>query len=32
MDMLLALRNSVPNERVGFVDKIIGLYKKGDLD
>lgn len=32
MDMLLALRNSVSADRVEFVDKIIGIYKKGDLD
>ena len=32
MDMLLALRNSVAAERIEFVDKIIGIYKKGDLD
>ena len=32
MDMLLALRNAVSGDRVEFVDKIIGLYKKGDLD
>ncbi|WP_338630656.1 hypothetical protein [Clostridium baratii] len=32
MDMLLALRNAVDSDRIEFVDKIIGMYKKGDLD
>ncbi|MEG1481509.1 hypothetical protein, partial [Clostridium sp.] len=32
MDMLLAVRDSVDSERIEFVDKIIGMYKKGDLD
>ena len=32
MDMLLAVRDSVDAERIEFVDKIIGMYKKGDLD